>query len=404
MRIVCVARRYWPAVGGVESLLRDLARGLAREHEVTVLARRIDDGPATRLSDSLTGPPPFEPFEDGGVRVVPLDIAGARRVALAPLLTYVAPGFRRYAWGRARIPTARLYAKVVAPLIADQGRTASVIHTWGGDLLGLAGARAARLCGAASVVTPFAHPGQYGTGPVDVLAYRETDRVVALLDADAALYRALGVPAEQIAVCGVGSDGVVAGQGAEIRRRHHVDGPLVVFLGVRRPYKGFDLLLRAAPQVARAVANTTFAFLGPGDSLPEYLDGARIIDAGYVDEQERAGWLEAADLLCLPSEAEIFPVSVLEAWSVHTPVVVSDIPSLAELTASSGGGVAVPRDVQALASTLTSLLLDPERLDRLGEAGHSYWETGHTIDAIVRRYEALYATLTRPLMRELLVA
>lgn len=404
LRLLFVARRYWPAVGGVESFLRDLARQLAREHKVTVLARRIDDGQTTRLSDSLTGPPPFEPFDDGGVRVVPLDISGTRRAALVPLLAYVVPGFRRYAWGRARIPTAELYARVVAPLIAEHAQAADVIHTWSGDLLGLAGARAARLCGVASVITPFAHPNQYGTGPVDVVAYRATDRIVALLDADAAVYRGLGVPSKQIVVCGVGSDGVPAGHGEEIRRRYRIDGPLVVFLGVRRSYKGFDLLLQAAPHVAQAVAKTTFAFLGPGDPVPDRVGGARIIDAGFVDERERAGWLEAADLLCLPSEAEIFPVSVLEAWSVYTPVVLSDIPSLAELAARSGGGVAVPREARALASTIASLLLDAERLRRLGVAGHAFWVAHHTIDAVAQWYERQYAALADRLAPGVLAA
>src|SRR5207302_8949700 len=103
LRIAFVARRYWPAVGGVESNIRHLARELAHRNEVTVLAHRIDDGPSTRLTDSLWPPPRFEPFLDGRVRVRPLRIPAAARALLLPLLSQVTPGLRRYAYGQTRV-------------------------------------------------------------------------------------------------------------------------------------------------------------------------------------------------------------------------------------------------------------------------------------------------------------
>jgi glycosyltransferase involved in cell wall biosynthesis len=393
LRVLFVATRYWPAVGGVESFLRGLARALARDNDVTVLARRVDSVPATRLSDSLTGPPPFEAFEDEGVRVEPLVISDARRALLAPLASYVVPGLRRYAYGRARIPTARLFAHVVEPIIADRVRESDVVHVWGPDLLGLAGAYAAQKHARASLITPFAHENQYGTGPVDLLAYLTAERVIALLETDADVYRRLGVPGERVLVCGVGIDGVPRGRGEEIKRRHGIDGPLVVFLGVRRAYKGFDLLLEAAPLVGRQIENVTFAFLGPGGEIAADAGTARIVDAGFVSEEERAGWLEAASLVCLPSDAEIFPVSVLEAWSVKTPVVLSDIPTLAELVASSKGGIATPRTVDALAGALVSMLSDPAGARALGEAGHAFWQEHHTLDRVCAWHEEQYRTL-----------
>ena len=64
MRLLFVARRYWPAVGGIETLLRHVARELGERHELTVLAHRIDDGPHGRLSDSLDPPRTFEAFDE----------------------------------------------------------------------------------------------------------------------------------------------------------------------------------------------------------------------------------------------------------------------------------------------------------------------------------------------------
>ena len=395
MRLLFVARRYWPAVGGVESFLRHLARELAQRHEVTVLAHRIDDGPTDRLTDSLRPPPAFEAFDDGPVRITPLRLSRKRRALMAPLVTHAVPVLRRYAYGRLRVPAAALYAQVVGPVIAAEAKGSDVVHMWGGDLVAGAAMRAARLVGAIGIVTPFAHAKQYGTGPADVFAYRAADRIISLLETEAELYRSLGVAEDRIAVCGVASSGVPTGHGDQIRRRFSIDGPLVLFLGVRRPYKGFGLLLQAAPLVAMARPDVTFAFIGPGDALDELLSPVRVIDAGVVDEHERAGWLEAADLLCLPSDAEIFPGSFLEAWSVGTPVLASDLPTLCELLERSGGGLTVPRTPEAIGQRIIELLASPDRLRDLGENGRSFWVNHCSVAAVASWHEQLFASLAR---------
>jgi glycosyltransferase involved in cell wall biosynthesis len=390
MRILHVARRYWPAVGGIESFLRHHATELATEHDVTVLAQRIDDGPHDRLNDSLRPPPSFEPFDDQGVRVEPLRVPVPRRALMAPLVSHVTPGLRRYAYGRSRVPAAALVARATAPVIAEHAREADIVHMWAGDLLASAAVEGGRLAGVPTVITPFAHRDQWGYDPASVRAYRRATFVLALLHEEAGFYRELGVAAEALRVSGVCSPGVEPGGGEAIRRGHGIEGPLVLFLGARRPYKGFDLLLGAAPDVAAAVPGVTFAFAGPGPALENVPDGVRVIDAGLVPDDERAGWLEAADVLCLPSQAEIFPSSMLEAWSVGTPALTSDIPALRELIERSGGGATAPRERDSIGRVLSGLLSRPEELARMGEAGRAFWANGFTPERVARWHEDVY--------------
>jgi glycosyltransferase involved in cell wall biosynthesis len=390
LSIVFVARRYWPAIGGVETFLRDLAQGLAGEHDVSVLAHRIDQGSSTRLTDSLRPPPTFDAFDDGPVRVLPLRLSRSRRMLLTPLVAQVVPVLRRYAYGRARRGAAALYARAVAPVVAAALREADIVHVFGSDLVAAAGVRAARSAGVPAVVTPFAHRGQWGDDPGSAAAYRAADAVVALLRADAEVYRGLGVRDEQIHVCGICSRGAPGGDGAALRERHRIDGPLVLFLGARRPYKGFDVLLDAAPLVDRELG-AAFAIVGPGATIGR-IGGARVIDAGVVDDAERAAWLDAADLLCLPSRGEIFPVSVLEAWSAGTPVLSSDIPPLRELLEHGGGEVVSP-EAKALASAISRLLRDPARLAAMGDRGRALWSRRYTVEVVTRWHAALYREL-----------
>jgi glycosyltransferase involved in cell wall biosynthesis len=399
VRILFLGRRYWPAIGGVESLMRDLGTELARHHTVQVLALRTDDAPLTRLSDSLLAPRAFEWFADGPVVVTPLRLSAGRRALMAPLLLDATPVLRRYAYGRARLATAALYARVVAPLIAQRAADADVIHMWGGDLLAAAAVRAARLSRTPVVIFPSAHPGHWGDDPASVAAYRAADLVLAQLETDAAVYRRLGVPESRLSVCGASSRGLRSGGGRELRRSFGIDGPLVTYLGARRSHKGHTHLLKAAPFMASVRADVTLAFVGPGAPLPSEGHGLKVVDAGAVDEEARDAWVDASDVVCLPSDSESFGVAVLEAWSLGKPVVVSDIPPLLELVRSSGGGLSVDRSPAAIAGAILRLVADPELRAALGQRGRRHWLSHYRVDTVAARLEEAYCVLVEPMRR-----
>lgn len=382
MKITFVAPRSWPSIGGAQAFLKHLGGALAEGHDVRFVALTTATGPSSRTWDSEPLPR-FEPFTDGAVQISQVRLGSGHRAALAPLRLQTVPVLRRYAYSRARVASLELYARVVAPLVAEAAEGSDVLHAWNIGSFGAAAVRAAKLLGVPSAITPFAHGGEWGDDPASGHVYRQASRVVALLGSEAQIYERLGVP--DAAVCGVCSPGAQGGDGAALRARLGIEGPLVLFLGVRRPYKGFDLLVQAA----REVPGATFAFVGPGEAVA----GERIIDAGLVSDAERADWLAAADLLCLPSAAEIFPSSMLEAWSVGTPALTSDIAPLAELARVTGGSIAVPRDVPSLAAALRELVADPERLRALGESGREAWEQRFTPRQVARLHINLYEQL-----------
>jgi glycosyltransferase involved in cell wall biosynthesis len=390
LHITFLTRRAWPSVGGVESLLRELSLALAEEHTVTVLALRIDDLATTRADEAFVRHPDFEAFSDGAVRVSPLQISRARKAMLLPLVTQFVPPTRRYAYGRSRVPMGWIYSRVLAPAFAREFAGADVVHAYVGDQLAWAAVAGARRAGLPVVVTPFTHPGQWGDDPASARAFRGADRVVALLRDDAATYRRLGVADEAIRVIPVCSPGAGEGVGARVRQRHGIDGQLVVFLGSRRGYKGHDVLAEAIALLG--ASEVTFAFVGPGEPIA-LGEGARVIDAGRVSDAEKFDWLAAADLLCLPSLGEIFPVAILEAWSAGTPALVSDIPPLVELVDTVGAGRAAPRTPEAIAAAITAMLADGAELRAMGERGRVWWRANATPQAVAARHVELYTEL-----------
>jgi glycosyltransferase involved in cell wall biosynthesis len=279
------------------------------------------------------------------------------------------------------------YARVAAPVIAQRARDFDVVHAWADGFVALGAVNGAHMAGRPVLVTPFVHRGQWGEDPASAIAYRRADRAVGLLQDNCSVLRDLGAASERVVECAVCSPGVERGYGAQWRLEHGVSGPLILFLGVRRAYKGFDVLVSALPEIGRALPDATVVFAGPGAAI-EADASVRIIDRGRVSDAERAALLEAADVLCLPSAGEIYPSSILEAWSAETAVITSDIPPLAELMQRSGGGRAVPREPAAIARAVVEVLSGPSA--EMGAAGYRFWRSEATVDAVVQRHLELY--------------
>jgi glycosyltransferase involved in cell wall biosynthesis len=215
--------------------------------------------------------------------------------------------------------------------------------------------------------------------------------VIATTRADAAVYRGAGVDSQRLRVIGLPVPGAPASAAPAGGYELAADAPVVLFLGARRPTKGYDLLLAAAPLVWQQHPEVRFAFVGPGAPLES--SDRRVLDVGRVSDQERAWWLGRATMLCLPSAGESFGLVVPEAWSRGVPAIVSDIPVLEELIGDSGGGVAVPRSPEDLAAAIAGLLADPARASAYGEAGRAYWQANLTPEVVYRRHLAIYEEL-----------
>jgi len=389
-RIVFVTRKSWPAAGGAEAVLRILARGLGEDHDVRVLAQRIHDGPIEPYGDVTSPEPAFRPFRDGGALVEPLRVSAAGR-AVVTLERFRRRGSERLRRSREiREGTHRWYARVVGDEIARRARGADLLHIFCGGNLAVAAVEAGRALDVPVVATPYAHPGQWDDDPASGAAYRAAARVMATTQTDADVYRGLGVDDSRIELGAICSSALPVGGAMGIREREHLEGPLVVFVGLRRKHKGLDLLLQAAPLVARRHPDVVFAFVGPGDRLPVR---DHILDVGPVDELAKAAWMEAADVLCLPSAGESFGLVVTEAWSVGTPVVTSDLPVLRELIQGAGGGLIAEREPKAIAMALDELLSDPDEAERRGESGKRYWHQNYRPEPVIARHAEIYRRL-----------
>lgn len=174
--------------------------------------------------------------------------------------------------------------------------------------------------------------------------------------------------------------------------------PVVVTVANFKAHKGYDYLLEAAARVRQEIPAVRFVLVGQGPLEGEVRAGVRrhgldetVVFAGHRPDVPRI--VDASDVFALASLHEGLSIALLEAMAVGTPPVVTDAGGLAEVVADGEHGLVVPpRDADALASAIGSLLRDPELRGRLGRAARER-AASFDIRASVRRAEAVYERL-----------
>lgn len=316
MRVLQVTARYFPLTGGIETHVYEVARRLAtRGVDTTVLTTTVD---ARQV---------------GTERVEGVTI---RRIRAWPAERdyYFAPGIaaliRRGEWD---VIHCQGISTAVAPLTmasALRARTPFVLtfHTGGHP-------------------SPLRRKLQPVQWRVQRSLLTRASRLIGVSRFEADLFgRVLGLPPSRF---------LVVSNGSQLPRVPAVPAPdpaapLILSVGRLERYKGHHRVLAAFPLILRHYPEARLQILGSGPYEAELRRRIDLLDlAGRVQiraipagaREEMAATLARASVVALLSEYEANPIAVMEALSLHRPVVVADTSGLREL-AAQGLARAVP--------------------------------------------------------------
>lgn len=149
---------------------------------------------------------------------------------------------------------------------------------------------------------------------------------------------------------------------------------LILFVGRLVALKGVRELLSAFEQLAASRPRLRMVLAGTGDLKPEiaaFLQRTalqeRIQIVGLCPPEQVARWINAADLVCLPSYSEGCPNTVIEALACGRPVVTTAVGGVPELITPDNGLLVPSGDIRALTQALDAALSrdwDPARISQ----------------------------------------
>ncbi|MGO8911953.1 MAG: glycosyltransferase, partial [Bradyrhizobium sp.] len=235
---------------------------------------------------------------------------------------------------------------------------------------------------------------------VEPLMRRTLRRAEAIIVSDAALLNESRLLQEFAEKCHVIPFGVDVSKFDRPAARHpdggRDRGRLVLACGRLVPYKGFDVLIRAAVGQSFEVW-----IVGEGRERPRLeqlikslgvADRVRLL--GSVPDSELVKLMYIANVFVMPSvtSAETFGMVQLEAMAAGRPIINTSLDTGVPNVARHGiEAITVPPgDHKRLAEAIETLVRDPERRARMGRAARQRAELQYSTDAFRGGIEAVY--------------
>ncbi|MHB8995592.1 MAG: glycosyltransferase family 4 protein [Armatimonadota bacterium] len=176
------------------------------------------------------------------------------------------------------------------------------------------------------------------------------------------------------------------------------DQPTALFFGRILPYKGLEVLLRAAPLIRRRLPEFRLLIAGEGDVSPygdllaaEEATGQFELINRFVSDEEMAQLLSRSSLVVLPyleaTQSGVVPL----AYGARRPVVATTVGAIPEIVKNGQTGLLVPPgDPVSLADAAVALLADCKLAEIIADAGHRYANENLSWEAIAQTTLSVY--------------
>ena len=312
----------------------------------------------------------------------------------------------------AHLPMAGPFGAVRLPHLAAfirRGRYALVhTHLLRADMYG---ALAARAVGVRAIVSTKhnieARLSSSSARALHALATRSTRRTIAISEAVAHwANQQLGIPRDHIDIIRYGLDPApfsgVDREAARLELGLQAHVPLVLCPARLDPQKRHDVLLRAFAQVRQRLGNAQLLCAGETQlggpayrtRLLELSDELGLRDAvrWLGVRSDMPNLMAAADLVVLSSDWEGLGLVVMEAAMAGRPVVATAVGGVPEIVEHQVTGSLVPQgDEQALASEMTTMLLNPDQRARMGADARRHAAQAFDLQRMRTATRSLYA-------------
>ena len=235
------------------------------------------------------------------------------------------------------------------------------------------------------------------------LAYDRADAVTALYGHARKLQTELGC---DISITHVTPNGIDVDSFANIPGKQPEDEGFINIGAVLRvtPIKDVKTMIRAFAFAAEHVPNLKLWIMGPRDEDKEYAEECyelvevlgleNVIFTGRIQVKEYLGRM---DFTILTSISEGQPLTILESFAAHKPVIATDVGNCRELiygeegdTFGTAGILTHIMNTEELSGAMIKLALSPQLRQEMGEIGFKRVNTYYRIEQMREKFDSLY--------------
>ncbi|OHX65555.1 glycosyltransferase family 4 protein [Flammeovirga pacifica] len=171
----------------------------------------------------------------------------------------------------------------------------------------------------------------------------------------------------------------------------------LVMVGRLTGFKGHKYAIEAVDILKNKISDVKLLIVGSGHletELKNYVKKLKLEPfiefIGYHPEGRR--FMDASDVVLIPSRAEGFGVVVLEAFAAKKPVVAFNVPSLDEhIIDNKSGRLLEPYNVQSYAEAIQELLEKPKKRDEMSNNAHQKLKSYYNLDRMLEETLCFYS-------------
>jgi len=237
---------------------------------------------------------------------------------------------------------------------------------------------------------------------VNKMIFKRVDKIVAITPWELSILSKFIRDREKITVIPNGADEILYKkvENNNFKKKYKIkEKSVVLFFGRLNPTKGPEKLALAALEISKKRKDIAFLWVGPDEGkleeVKELIKGQK--NMKYIepirDKKKIAEMYQAADVFVMPSYREGLPLTLFEAMASHLPIVASPVNGVPyEMKAPENGLFADYGDIEKLKENILKLVDNKKLAQKIGETNYKKSQN-YRWDNIAKRYENEYKKL-----------
>jgi len=157
----------------------------------------------------------------------------------------------------------------------------------------------------------------------------------------------------------------------------------ILFFGRISPYKGIEYLCEAMKKVHESVPEANLTIAGGGKMYLDFskyanLDYIKLVNR-YIPTEELAHLLHSCDFTVCPYTDATQSGVIMTSYTMDKPVIATNVGGLSTMVDEGKTGYLIPpKDIDALANAMTTLLKDDSLLKSMSDIIHKKYQEGES--------------------------
>ena len=181
----------------------------------------------------------------------------------------------------------------------------------------------------------------------------------------------------------------------------NTDEVAVAIIGRLAPIKNHQLFLDVIELLAEKGIKARYFIVGDGQEKNSIEQRSEELEKKYNLKIELTSWIKdiatfnaGMDIICLSSDNEGTPVSLIEAQASGVPVISTDVGGVKDIVSEGETGFIVPKkDAKAFAEKLQLLIEQKEIRDKMSQNGWNFVRDKFHYTTLVKNMENYYSEL-----------